>query len=339
MRRATKLTLLILLAATGGCDWFGGGKKTPAAPKDTYGKAELPDLVTVPPSDLQVQMNGRQKQLLISSTVRNAGHGPLVMVGVDGKGYQVVMKPHYQDGKFKDWVPDHQFGPVTNMFFNPGESDIHFDGFSEYALLDTHLHVLRHKTAAKKISFCVIDFHQWKSGLEGEPTSGAFSCGNFQGIDVGYEDTYESSIPGQAIDITGVPDGTYYVYDAATRLLEETDKTNNAAMVEVELKGDKLTIKKKLDAAESAALASRLHEPFPPELPALPRDPADKNPIDVHPVDGPVTTATKNAVDQALSSNAPQYAPSDQTSGSPDGDSAPPRTPAQTRGLIGAIGH
>jgi hypothetical protein len=227
------------------------------------------------------------------------------------------------DGKFKEWTPDHQFGPVGNMFFDSDHGHIHFDEFSEYALLDSHLRPLRQTKAAKKVSFCIIDFHQWKAGLEGDPTTGAFGCGAFQGIDVGYEDTYESSIPGQFIDITGVPDGTYYVYDSATTALEETNKKNNAAMVEIEIKGDKVTVEKKIDDVT-----------FTPKLPVLPRDPGDKNPIDDHPTDAPISDATKKAVDAALANNAPVYPTvMDEGTGKPPA----PRPPSVTRGLVGAM--
>jgi hypothetical protein len=56
---------------------------------------------------------------------------------------------------------------------------------------------------------------------------------------VGWGDTYYQSLPGQAFDVTDLPNGTYYVEVSANPdgLLHEQDATNNASVRKVVLKG------------------------------------------------------------------------------------------------------
>jgi hypothetical protein len=63
-----------------------------------------------------------------------------------------------------------------------------------------------------------------------------FDCNN-QGLHIGYEDVYPSSIDCQWIDVTGVPAGTYIlsVVINGDKYLPESDYTNNEARVQVQI--------------------------------------------------------------------------------------------------------
>ena len=58
-------------------------------------------------------------------------------------------------------------------------------------------------------------------------------------LPVGWGDTYFQSLPGQSFDITGVPNGTYYIEVQANPLglLREADSTNNVRMRKIILGG------------------------------------------------------------------------------------------------------
>jgi len=67
-----------------------------------------------------------------------------------------------------------------------------------------------------------------------------------QGISVGWADTYGWRLAGQSIDVSSVPDGTYWLVSTADpegRLLE-TDDGNNTAAIRVAIKGNKATVLK-----------------------------------------------------------------------------------------------
>ncbi|HLF37050.1 MAG TPA: lysyl oxidase family protein, partial [Anaerolineales bacterium] len=70
------------------------------------------------------------------------------------------------------------------------------------------------------------------------------------GLSVGWADVYDHYLPGQSIDISGLPDGIYALMSTADpyNLIQESDETNNAAVVYLEIKGTQVSI---LDRAAS----------------------------------------------------------------------------------------
>jgi hypothetical protein len=58
-------------------------------------------------------------------------------------------------------------------------------------------------------------------------------------LDTGHGDTYQQYLPGQAVDITDLPNGTYYIQVAANpeHHLHESDTTNNVSQRQVILGG------------------------------------------------------------------------------------------------------
>jgi hypothetical protein len=90
--------------------------------------------------------------------------------------------------------------------------------------------------SAVKISFCLIDSYRLGSVPVSAP--GYFHCDAIkQGISAGWADHYHRSLPGQALDITGVPPGRYYLLNTANpggRFLE-SDLGNNTAWVGFDL--------------------------------------------------------------------------------------------------------
>jgi hypothetical protein len=79
----------------------------------------------------------------------------------------------------------------------------HMDGFARYELrhLDDTIAAIGHKQ-----SFCITDSLEV---LPGHPTGG-FDC-SFQGLSAGWADVYQRGVPGQWIDVSGVPGGDYVI--------------------------------------------------------------------------------------------------------------------------------
>src|SRR5207247_578097 len=86
--------------------------------------------------------------------------------------------------------------------------------------------------SGQKVSFCLLDSRKYDGSLPGAPNSDQYNtCGQLQGISVGWADVYNSRLANQWIDITDVPEGTYWLeseVDPSNRILE-SDETNNVA--------------------------------------------------------------------------------------------------------------
>lgn len=105
----------------------------------------------------------------------------------------------------------------------------HFLRFATYRLLDRDGATA---AAGGKVSFCLEDVHQWSADAEGP----RYDC-DFQGIQRGWSDVYDSGLPGQWVDVTGVPPGNYTLEVTVDPdgLLDESDLSNNTARVPVRI--------------------------------------------------------------------------------------------------------
>lgn len=239
-RRAALLVTFTLTVA--GC--------APGAPEDPSEGAEgtphalegalLPDIV-VRESDLHtnyldvVSVPGRTL-LRLSNGTANIGAGKLYLYGVmppNPDGTQTVMQRIFNaSGEFEDRT-------AGSFTYHPSHSHVHFDGWASYRvrqiLPDDGVGDIVAEGA--KTSFCILDLGIYSSALPNFDTDGEFhSCGSsIQGLSVGWVDTYGAGLEGQSIDITGIPDGVYWlesVVDPLDKVLE-SDETNNAARIKV----------------------------------------------------------------------------------------------------------
>ena len=115
-----------------------------------------------------------------------------------------------------------------NFEYHPCHAHYHFLGFARYRLLDAQGGVA---ALGRKISFCLEDILQWDS--KAAPDS-KFSC-EFQGIQAGWSDIYDSGLEGQWVDITGVAAGDYTLEVTMNpdHILLESDYTNNVTTIPV----------------------------------------------------------------------------------------------------------
>lgn len=104
----------------------------------------------------------------------------------------------------------------------------HFNGFASYELLDVNGQPV---ALGRKVSFCLLDGERWDPKA---PALRKYHCNN-QGIQAGWSDIYDAGLPGQWIEITGVPPGTYTLVITMNpdQLITETDYTNNSASTQV----------------------------------------------------------------------------------------------------------
>ncbi len=104
----------------------------------------------------------------------------------------------------------------------------HFEGYARYRLLDTANNVV---ATGHKQAFCLLDWEQVDPAAPDQP---AYDC-QWQGIQKGWADTYESDLPCQWVDVTGVPPGDYLleVVVNGDHTLGEKDYSNNTASIPI----------------------------------------------------------------------------------------------------------
>ena len=115
-----------------------------------------------------------------------------------------------------------------NFEYHPCHGHYHFLGFARYRLLNAQGGIA---ALGRKISFCLEDIHQWDSKAAQDSK---FSC-DYQGIQAGWSDIYDSGLEGQWVDITGVAAGSYTLEVTMNpdHILLESDYTNNVTTIPV----------------------------------------------------------------------------------------------------------
>jgi hypothetical protein len=228
-----------------------------AAPRVAHAQL-LPDLVTLPLSDLRIQKAPGVKRLRFSNTIANTGVGPLELYPVandcNGNGDftddRTAMEQPYvdsnDDGVFERSSDQPSGTPIVVgcYVFHPAHDHWHLEDFARYEL---------HRwsssgavvAARRKVSFCVGDDYVAQPGLPGSPRKPYYTeCTNDStiGLSIGWADFYGADLQGQSLDIRGIADGRYCLVSTADPdgHILESDPTNNVATLRIRIKGSTL---------------------------------------------------------------------------------------------------
>jgi hypothetical protein len=208
---------------------------------------QLPNLVPLKPSDTHVGPADDHTGDALRFTVSTANRGryALDMTGVPNAGfpqtsdaYQCVM-----------WTTDRvcqERVQVGTFIFHEAHTHYHFESYASYELrqlkADGEPDMSPEGLVAPgvKASFCLIDWEQDRPAdnplYENQhplylTCTGQFGAG-VQGISPGWRDVYEASLPGQQIELEGVPRGRDYALvltaDPTDRLWETNERDNVA---------------------------------------------------------------------------------------------------------------
>ena len=210
-------------------------------------KSVLPDLVPLPAWGISAAHVSGHDLLRFGATVWVGGNGPLDVEGFRSGGSPVMTayQYFYKDGKVIGRVRAGTMGFDSAK----GHNHWHFQQFAEYQLLGASKKlVLR----SQKVGFCIAPSDAVDMLLHGALWQPAFigrfgQCGSPTALWVremmplGWGDTYQQFLAGQAFDITSVPNGTYYVEVVANpeRVLHETSTANDVSLRQVILSGTK----------------------------------------------------------------------------------------------------
>jgi hypothetical protein len=185
---------------------------------------------------------GTGREVRYATALANGGQGAFELRGTttiltepDGTQRQVVNQRVYQDDTtFVDRLAGH-------FTYHPGHGHVHFDDMARGQLrIRTPGNGLGDVVAVgPKTSFCLIDISRFNPSLPGSPAAAGYpTCGaERQGISVGWTDVYGSSLEGQSIDVTGLPNGDYWLEVVADPLnrIAETNEENNLTRVPITL--------------------------------------------------------------------------------------------------------
>ncbi len=207
----------------------------------------LPDLRALPAWGMSVRNKKNGKSFLsFGANVWVAGDSDLVVEGFRRSDEAIMDAFQYF---FVDGEPVSK-SQVGTLEYDPreGHTHWHFQQFAGYSLLDANM--TEPGIKSKKEAFCLaatdaIDLTLPNADLTPDQIGIGTQCGGPSAswirevLPLGWGDTYFQGRPGQSFNITGLPNGTYYVKVEANpsgHLLEQ-DVTNNIEYREVILSG------------------------------------------------------------------------------------------------------
>lgn len=206
----------------------------------------MPDVVPTAPLDIFIKNINGKKALRFSTTFYNQGQGPLELFGHNDREKKITYASQYVyevdgPGIYRD---------IGTFIYHTEHTHWHVDQYVFYQLWSTNSEGNPDKLlmTTDKMSFCIWDEDPHDLNRDKAAKSRVYyrTCnGRQQGMSVGWSDTYASSIEGQEIDVTNVPDGLYIFKTSINpdKKFLETDYTNNEVDIKIEIKGTTVTRK------------------------------------------------------------------------------------------------
>ena len=212
--------------------------------------SSLPDLVPLPSWGINVNHRGRKNTpgkdvLTFGATVWIGGSSRLDVEGFRSHGSPVMKAYQYfwKDGR----IIGRARAGTMGFDRKPGHDHWHFEQFAQYRLLNAAKSLV---VRSRKVGFCIAPTDGVNLLLPHAlwiPTFTGFggACGSTSALwvqeelPIGWGDTYEQYLPGQAFDVTSLPNGTYYVEVIANpeKVLHESNMKNDVSLRKIILGG------------------------------------------------------------------------------------------------------
>lgn len=221
--------------------------------------ALLPDLGMARLTNVQLQKTADGRSLLrFSATIVNVGVGAFEIQA----NRTSTTSPWAVKQKIYDVAGASSFVAVspsaTLVFGGDGHNHWHVNNLERYELLrlDNGVKV----GTGKKSGFCFFDNVAYRLTLPGAPQAAVYSTSSsarirtcsggttatqvVMGLSVGWGDRYGYTLPDQYIDITNLTSGRYRLRATAdpNRWFVESNTTNNVTYVDIQLKGNKVSV-------------------------------------------------------------------------------------------------
>jgi hypothetical protein len=221
-------------------------KKPKTVRASSIAKGPRPDLRSLPAWGISMSQEGRKSYVNFGATVWNAGTSPLLVDGFRQTGTELMdAYQYFFDAKGKEVGSV----PAGTMEWDPREGHMHwhFTDFAQYNLLkaDKKMAVRSGKEAFCLANTDAVDYTIANAKWRPDNTDLSSSCGQNTAVavrevlDIGNGDTYSQDRPGQSFDVSGLPNGTYYIEVKAnpSNKLTELSTKNNTALRKIVLGG------------------------------------------------------------------------------------------------------
>jgi hypothetical protein len=214
----------------------GNGEVTSAELASQIPAELLPDLQTVVPLQVQLVRQQQGEFIRFSNGIANAGPARLQMrPEFPGAG---TLGPQKAFQQFVDAAGNVVGEALVGEFeFHPAHNHWHI---GDVALFEIRVGAPDGPIFGMnsiKTTFCLIDWY----ALEGNANTKErvfWDCADgLQGLSAGWVDQYHQAIEGQALDITGAPEGDYYLVSTSNpaKRFIESNYDNNVAWVKFKL--------------------------------------------------------------------------------------------------------
>ena len=179
-----------------------------------------PDVVEALPDHLQIQNDHQREWLRFTTTHINLGPGNLQIRGGGQIAPCVIDSIAYDQCTVATQEILNASGsvalthPAGVAFFHPEHNHWHQSAVASFKIRTDNPDAGPEIATGVKITFCFVDVvFTGVTGKEKKQMPRAyFDCnGDFQGLAVGWGDSYHQSTPLQELDVTGLPVGDYYL--------------------------------------------------------------------------------------------------------------------------------
>jgi hypothetical protein len=209
----------------------------------------LPDLQTLPPTELRLLYNPDNGRVLIrfTNSIWNSGPGKLELIGIPNQTRDQIQVSQRVFAADPELFDEYEVG---EFIFNDQHNHWHFEQFAIYEVwsVDERGSLKTVVSSAEKVSWCIIDEFLADPDLPDQMIStrpNYFNCeGKIQGLSVGWVDIYEYYLPRQWVEITSLEDGLYALVSTVNpdHLIFEEHLDNNVGLIYFEIRELRLKI-------------------------------------------------------------------------------------------------
>jgi hypothetical protein len=215
----------------------------PTSTDDPFSGRLLPDLETLPPTDLRLQFDSNSGRTLIrfSNSIWNSGPGILELIGKPDQTKDQIQVSQRVYAADQDIFDDYEVGEFV---FHDHHNHWHLEQFSVYEVwaVDEKGSLEGLVSSGGKVSYCIMDVSKAEIDLSDQSVSTSrnyTNCeGRLQGLSVGWIDIYKSHYWGQWVDITSLDDGIYALISTVNpdHIIHEANVHNNTAITYFEIR-------------------------------------------------------------------------------------------------------
>jgi hypothetical protein len=226
---------------------------TSASPAPRDPALLLPNMRSLNPTDLQIEVVGKERRLRFAASLANVGPGPLLVLP-QGRSkcprgqhpaMQVLHRDAKNDGTFQLKGDKAELRrDVGCMLHHPGHKHWHYDAMARYSLRLPGNDVAL--VARNKVSFCLRDNRRVRVPAQMQVARQFRRCtrsSQGQGVSPGWTDLYKADLNGQWLRLPKGVDGDVLCLDLEADprgQLIETNEMDNTTSIAIRVDGTKV---------------------------------------------------------------------------------------------------